>query len=367
MSFFDHYRRPFRRIPTPKFGAQRFATSYPRGGNILDVARPRVLSTTVAANGVTVTVVFSEAVVGAEGQPFIEFDLNGPGVTTLAYVSGSGTNTIVFDTDGLTVYQGETYTLQFIPDPGVTDLAGNPMAAFSGAAVTNNSTQLVPLSIPSVLTGYSPSSNFYTDNPPTTIATIGDPVRTMTMAIGANAVAASDGVRPIRRANGLEFDGTKLLTFASGSTYHAAGTFTMYMVGTIASNGDNWMGISGSNTIIRYLDGNLYISPGFIINFSSVGGLVTGSRCLVRIRRTDANVVLVWGSGIALEQTNSAPSTVDFNFTAVGGVPGSGQLTSGNSLLEEAWVFNADLVATGDATAMDAYFAAKYGGLHLGV
>lgn len=99
-----------------------------------DTVVPTLASVTVASDGTTVTLVFSEAVTASTG-----FALDAGGAVTLTYASGSGTSTLVF-TAGSTIGQGDTVTLDYVPGNGV-DLAGNALAPVTDRAVTNNSTQ----------------------------------------------------------------------------------------------------------------------------------------------------------------------------------------------------------------------------------
>lgn len=103
-------------------------------GSTQDTLAPTLTSATVAANGTTVTLVFSETVTGGTG-----FTLDNPGVVTLTYSSGSGTSTLVF-TAGSTINQSDIPVLDYTPG-NIVDGASNALASISNAAVTNNSTQ----------------------------------------------------------------------------------------------------------------------------------------------------------------------------------------------------------------------------------
>lgn len=94
---------------------------------------PTVTGAVVSTDGVTWTLTLSQACTGHTGfVPTIA------GVSSsFTYVSGDGTATYVF-TAAATAYSGQTCTLAYTAGD-VTD--GTPMANFTGAAVTNNSTQ----------------------------------------------------------------------------------------------------------------------------------------------------------------------------------------------------------------------------------
>ena len=114
------------------------------GGSVADVTAPEWSSTTVAADGDEVTVVFSEnlndtALGGGE------FDLDCDGASgadnVLVYSSGDGTSTWVF-TATSTVQSGESCTTGFDGAANeAEDDAGNDLADYGPESVTNNSTQ----------------------------------------------------------------------------------------------------------------------------------------------------------------------------------------------------------------------------------
>ncbi len=100
---------------------------------------PTVSSVTVAADGVTVTVVTNVATTGwANGQA----TLVGTTASVLNYTSGTGTTSIVF-TAVTTIHTGnvETMTLGAAATGLIIDTRGNAMLTFTGQAVTNNSAQ----------------------------------------------------------------------------------------------------------------------------------------------------------------------------------------------------------------------------------
>lgn len=106
-----------------------------------DRASPTVVSATIPSAGTTVSVVYSEPVFvvpGATGYSLNDGVLN----HTLTVSSGNGSITVVFAI-GHAISSGETCLLsKAVAATGVTlDSFGNPIAAFTDAAVTNNSTQ----------------------------------------------------------------------------------------------------------------------------------------------------------------------------------------------------------------------------------
>lgn len=103
----------------------------------VDTHGPILLSATINADGDELTLVFDEPVTGNAG---FTLAMTG-GAATLAYSSGDGTTTLVFTTSR-TIYALESGTLAYTPGD-VEDLNGNPLAAFTVFAVTNNSTQVI--------------------------------------------------------------------------------------------------------------------------------------------------------------------------------------------------------------------------------
>lgn len=108
----------------------------------VDTTAPTLSSATVATNGTTLTLVFSEAVtIGAGGNS--GFAITAPaGSATLTYASGAGTNTLVY-TVSRALRSTETGVVLAYSQPGngIEDSAGNDLATFASVSVTNNSTQ----------------------------------------------------------------------------------------------------------------------------------------------------------------------------------------------------------------------------------
>lgn len=105
-----------------------------------DVTAPTVSSANLAADGLELTIVLSEAcTIGAGGSTGFTLVATG-GNAALTYASGDTTDTFVF-TSARALSSTETATLTYVqPGNGLEDAAGNDLASFSGQAVTNNST-----------------------------------------------------------------------------------------------------------------------------------------------------------------------------------------------------------------------------------
>lgn len=103
-----------------------------------DTTDPEIQSATVEANGVRVTLIFTEPVFGADGEDF--FSLTGETLpqTNLVYVSGDGTATVLYDLADGAVEPDEDCTLDFVGEPNVDDAADNVLADFADFPVTNN-------------------------------------------------------------------------------------------------------------------------------------------------------------------------------------------------------------------------------------
>jgi uncharacterized repeat protein (TIGR02059 family) len=108
----------------------------------IDVTPPTLSTAAVPTNGGSITLTFSEPVaVGSGGSGGFVLTASG-GASAMTFVSGSGTSLIY--SLGRQVAQDETLTLAYTqPGNGIEDASGNDLATFSGAAVTNNSTQSV--------------------------------------------------------------------------------------------------------------------------------------------------------------------------------------------------------------------------------
>ncbi len=103
-----------------------------------DTTGPTVTAASFNVLGTQLTITFSEAVNGHTGFTITPTG----GASTLTYLSGDGTTSKVY-TLSRTVTFGETATLAYTPG-NVTDLASNPLLAFSGTSVANSSTVLGP-------------------------------------------------------------------------------------------------------------------------------------------------------------------------------------------------------------------------------
>ncbi len=105
------------------------------------IPAPTLLSATIAADGFTWTLVFSEAVTGLNGVGFTFAFLEAGG--GLTYSSGEGTATGIF-TSAATAYDDEPATISYSPG-GVVNAALVPLAAITDRPATNSST--VPRSV----------------------------------------------------------------------------------------------------------------------------------------------------------------------------------------------------------------------------
>lgn len=155
---------------------------------------PELVSATVAANGTTWTLVFDKAVTGSLG-------FESSFAITLVYASGDGTSTLVF-TGSAVLYEDYADSLNYTPGD-VEDLAGNPLAEFFGASVTNNSEVFSPESIADYEVGLWPKAsqpaNLWENTGKTTPANVTtDPVR-----VATDIFASIDGVAPSDAARGI--------------------------------------------------------------------------------------------------------------------------------------------------------------------
>jgi hypothetical protein len=100
----------------------------------IDATKPTVQSATINSTGTQYTIVYSEAVTGQTGHTLSATG----GAVTLTPSSGDTTDTHVWDLSR-TITTGETVTRSYAPG-NAEDAAGNTLDAYSGQAVTNNST-----------------------------------------------------------------------------------------------------------------------------------------------------------------------------------------------------------------------------------
>jgi hypothetical protein len=105
-----------------------------------DVTDPTVSSVTIPSSGTSINIAMSEPVNATINAAFT-ITASG-GAATLTCVAQSAVNTISC-TINRTIHQNETVTLAHT-GATVTDLSSNPLLAFSGTSVTNNSTQNTP-------------------------------------------------------------------------------------------------------------------------------------------------------------------------------------------------------------------------------
>jgi hypothetical protein len=117
-----------------------------------DVTAPTLSSATVATNGTTLTLVFSENVTQGIGYTDADWDVDcsigGDGMS-VTYSSGDGTNTHIY-TIG-TIYSGETCNIDFDGSANSEeDGSGNDLVAIVSDSVTNNSTQTPANSTPTI-------------------------------------------------------------------------------------------------------------------------------------------------------------------------------------------------------------------------
>lgn len=224
-----------------------------------DITAPLPSSASVATNGVTYTIVFTESVKGfAAGANGFAITPSG-GVATLTYVSGTGTNTIVF-TISRPLDAAETLTASYTPGT-ITDLAGNLLAGFSGQPVTNNSTQ--DAVVPTVLTKVISSNG--------TTFTVGfsESVTAFTTGTNGFVVTPTGGASAISYTSG---NGTSTIVFTLARTIASNETVTLaYTPGIITDLvGNALAGFSGTSVT----NGSDQTKPAFSsANISSAGNV----------------------------------------------------------------------------------------------
>jgi hypothetical protein len=100
-----------------------------------DVTDPTLLSATIDATGLVLTLVFSEAVTSpVEG--YASFTIDPSGGAAVIEITDAPGSTLGFSINR-EIAEGETVTLDYTPGD-IEDLAGNPLAAITDFPVTNN-------------------------------------------------------------------------------------------------------------------------------------------------------------------------------------------------------------------------------------
>lgn len=144
--------RPHLRLVVPDGSVDRAASLGLYNGidSGTDVTAPTVTSATINTAGTTITFALDEAVsVGSGGNGGFALTMSG-GAVTATYSSGSGSSSLVY-TLSRTVQHGETGTHAYTqPGSGIEDTSGNDLATYSGATVTNNSTDGQDVTAPTV-------------------------------------------------------------------------------------------------------------------------------------------------------------------------------------------------------------------------
>lgn len=194
-----------------------------------DLIPPTLQTATIAADGVTLTLVFSEAVNVSTGSGFSVADSSGS--MTPTYQSGSGTSNIVFSLPRV-VQQSDSVTLAYSGST-VADVAGNALATISDFAVTNNSTQNTDTTPPSLLqASTSPDGSLLrlSFSEIVVFGTSGADNITLSASGGAVTATYSDG------------SGTSLVTYALSRAVGAGETVTV----SYTQPGDGWQDLAGN-------------------------------------------------------------------------------------------------------------------------
>lgn len=118
-----------------------------------DTTPPTLQSSTISSNGTTLTLVFDESVTQGSGYNDSDLDIDcvsGGNNISISYSSGNASTTHIY-TISQTIYQGDTCNLDFNGDSNsLEDNASNDLAAISNGSVTNNSTQSLDVTSPTI-------------------------------------------------------------------------------------------------------------------------------------------------------------------------------------------------------------------------
>lgn len=275
-----------------------------------DVTAPEVDSATVNSAGTTVTLALDEVVTVSVGTGF-SISLSG-GAATLTYASGSGSSSLVFNSSR-TIYSGETGTVSYVTVAnGIQDAAGNDLDSFSGLTITNNSSQVLDTTAPTV------SSR--------TIATNGNSI-TIGFSEAVQFGAGGNTGLTLTPTNG---GATITLTYSSGT-----GTSSLvYATSRTASNTETFtLGYTQPGAGVRDSAGNLLasFSGQAVTNNSTVNGAPTD------ISISSTSVLVTGGANTVVGALGATdPDAGDtFTFTLVAGTGSTNNASfniSGSSL-----------------------------------
>lgn len=207
-------------------------------GGTADTTPPTISTATINAAGDTLTLLFDEVVTVNTSTGFT-LGMSG-GAAGLTYVSGSGSNTLVYSITGRNIDDDETGTLDYVTVAnGIEDAAGNDLASTgeSDESVTNNST-------------YSPSATTYT----------------VTVQSSGNCV-----VSPLSNKVIVSGETASYTCTANGNSGCAAWTGTCGGTGTTSFTSS---AVKGNCTVIQ---GCYKISPDIVIGAGSAVTLGTGA------------------------------------------------------------------------------------------
>ncbi len=143
---------------------------------------PELISATIDTDGITLTLVFSEAVSSSstfEGDPGKwTVSSSGVGIPAWTYVSGNETDTVIISLDnrGVNVFAGDVITISSNADTVSSVATTNLMLEITDYPVTNNSTQDI--------------------TPPTLLSAVFTDTVTLTLTLSENVVGGSGSMDP---------------------------------------------------------------------------------------------------------------------------------------------------------------------------
>ncbi len=218
-----------------------------------------------------------------------------------------------------------------------------------------------PARVSSLIVGWEPDPAYWwQDSAGTTPwAADSDPVGLWTNRFGTSnpATQGTGAARFAGRTNPyrLTSGGAQSLTF-TGVTL--TGAFTAYAVGLRSAAGAIWIGFGGAtnNFLGVYSDNNYYVLGAAVTLATGAYTGTNGAAIVFRARRTAGGDVFVRATGMA-ESAGNANATAPV-YTEIGH-RGVGEYTATGGDHRAGYLFSADLVATGEATAMEAYLAAQ--------
>ena len=280
---------------------------------------PTLSSATIASDGASISLVFSQAVsIGAGGNGGWNIDMSG-GASSMTYSSGSGSTTLVY-TLGRTINAGETGNVDYTqPGNGVEATSGGgDLASISNASVSNGSTAGPPVLSSATVQAAGTSINLVFSKSVSIgaggnggfVATMSGGAVTMTYSSGSGSAtlvytlsrtiggAETGTLAYTQPGNGVEATtgGDDLASFSGSTITNSAGSFLSWSATTDATGYQ-----VGWATVPSWPDYPNIVDVGNVTDIASsaLSGIGTGTRYLaVRAYFGNTSLFDEWSSEV---------------------------------------------------------------------